>query len=52
MSGWAFSASIKLSSAGAATTLTVFEVNYLLARLTVREVMQTPITVAMISRGK
>jgi acetoin utilization protein AcuB len=34
------------ASPSSATTLTVFEVNYLLARLTVREVMQTPITVA------
>ena len=33
------------ASPSSATTLTVFEVNYLLARLTVREVMQTPITV-------
>lgn len=33
------------ASPSSATTLSVFEVNYLLARLTVEEVMQTPITV-------
>ncbi|MBL7199671.1 MAG: CBS domain-containing protein [Anaerolineae bacterium] len=33
------------ASPSSATTLSVFEVNYLLARLTVEEVMRTPITV-------